>query len=229
MKDPYIELFDKIGLTQKRFFEIGIESIIIASHDKLVQQWNELKGNLENNNKKLFVRGYSPDKPKRDAFITLIKYLFPNGNIDIDVRNNTNPTKIIAELTSLKKDKSAGKNYEIIQNYQVSHIFGRTKNPYLFNAGWNIAYIPKYLDPFTGHETVGQINSDFKEAFNIFKTKKLKYFIDDYNSIVNNKSFQDNLTKSIAELKKNFKMPDKSFNLLSKNAMFEFSPIEIGE
>jgi hypothetical protein len=26
-----------------------------------------------------------------------------------------------------------------IQNYQVTHIFGRTKNPFLFSAPWSIA------------------------------------------------------------------------------------------
>ncbi len=43
----------------------------------------------------------------------------------------------------------------------------KTKNPLLFGCGWNIAYIPKYIDPFTGHETQGCYSEEFKKILKI--------------------------------------------------------------
>lgn len=225
MKDAYQILFDKTTFTKDEFFKIGIDNIIFGTQDKLEIQWEELKSNLKHN-KALFIRGYSRDTTKTEAFFRLNKYLFGHTNLTVDKTNNLIPTQIIASLTNLKKTiKTDTSSNERIQNFQVSHIFGKTKNPLLFNAGWNIAYIPKYLDPFTGHETQGQISQDFKKMFSIYLKPKLQFFIDDYNSIVNDNIFRESLTKSIDLIKSELNMTDKSFRTFSTNAMNEFSPI----
>ena len=54
------------------------------------------------------------------------------------------------------------KNKKEIINYQVSHIFGKTKNIYAFTAPWNFIYLPKIMDPLTGHEAQGYLKERFQ-------------------------------------------------------------------
>ena len=75
-------------------------------------------------------------------------------------------------------------------NYQVSHLFGRTKNPLLFTSPWNIAYIPKYLDPFTGHESQGIHSTEFKNIFNQLIAKKFEPYIQDYHNFIDEHVFK---------------------------------------
>lgn len=44
-------------------------------------------------------------------------------------------------------------------------MFGRTKNIYAFTAPWNIVYMPKILDPFTGHEAKGEMVDEYRMLF----------------------------------------------------------------
>lgn len=55
------------------------------------------------------------------------------------------------------------------------------------NVHWNICYTSKIIDPFTGHETKGDLPEEFQIIFLKRAQKKYKKFIKDYNSII--KSF----------------------------------------
>ena len=72
--------------------------------------------------------------------------LLGNTHVEKDPTNNAVPHKLIQRTTELKRNSD-------IFNYQVSHIWGHTKNIFMFEAPWNICYTPKIMDPFTGHET----------------------------------------------------------------------------
>src|SRR5690606_10277137 len=98
---------------------------------------------------------------------------------------NQYPTQTLTQWTLYRKNKKyKDPKFITIHNYQVSHIFGRTKNPILFTALWNIAYVPKYLDPFTGHETKGEISDKLRPIFQSKMKEKLNFFIDDYNKFI---------------------------------------------
>ena len=150
------------------------------------------------------------------------KSLFGNSNIKKDSSNNAYPTKFLKELTGYSKIKS--KKYNHINNYQISHVFGYTKNALMFMAPWNIVYIPKLFDPFSGHESKGKLTQMFSTKLKDITYEKFKEVIDDYNSIVNNPKFIDSLNISIENLKtNNDEISDKLLNSI-KN---EFSEIKI--
>jgi hypothetical protein len=182
MKDAYNNLFRKYN--KDTFFKDSLEEIIYIDEIQINNQWKNTIDKLKNN-QELFIRGYGRDAAGTKAYITLYKHLFNNDNIRKDPTNNDAPTKIITNLTGLNKTlKVDNGKQERIQNYQVSHLFGKTKNPLLFTAAWNIAYIPKYIDPFTGHETQGDYSAEFKVLFDKQNKTKFSTFIKEYNSFV---------------------------------------------
>ena len=88
---------------------------------------------------------------------------------------------------------------EKITNYQVTHIFGRTKNPFLFTAPWNIVWKPKILDPFTGHESKGENTNQYQKAFvNKFKQLYSEY-IHEYNELVSKYFTEEKIKKELKE------------------------------
>ena len=71
-----------------------------------------------------------------------------------------------------------------IQNYQTSHVYGKTKNVYCFTAPWNIVLIPKIIDPLTGHEAKGDFVGEFQKLFKDTVYNKFKECIEEYNSLI---------------------------------------------
>ena len=201
MKDAYDNLFEKYG--REEFFKDSLEAIIFP--ESVEEQWKKQKYLLLNNGE-LFIRGYGRDAKKTEWFIELYKNLFQNNKIQKDSTNNAQPTKLLKNMTPYCKitndEKNDGK--ERIKNYQVSHLFGKTKNPLLFNAAWNIAYIPKYLDPFTGHESQGEHRDIFKIIFEKNLKQKYAAYIIDYNNFIKEyviNQLEDALNKTRRELK----------------------------
>ncbi len=108
----------------------------------------------------------------------MYKILLKNNNIQKDSSNNSEPTKLLREITGFSKSiKNDTDDKEKIINYQVSHIFGRTKNPFLFTAPWNIVWHPRILDPFTGHESKGANADKYKFEFLKHSKKCIKIIL----------------------------------------------------
>lgn len=224
MKDAYDEFFEKYP--KDEFFNDSFEQIIFITAEKIDDNWIELKNNLISN-KKLFIRGHGRDALGTNRFILLYEFLFKNTNIEKDPSNNYYPTKLIKELTNYcKVIKDDNKDYQRIQNYQISHLFGRTKNPLMFNAPWNIAYIPKYLDPFTGHETQGKHKEDFQKIFNAKVKEKFRNYIIDYNEFVENQ-ITPNLDDAFKQVNLKLRLKKKEFDKFKKIAKKELAIIEI--
>jgi hypothetical protein len=97
--------------------------------------------------------------------------------IKFDPTNNQQPAQLLEKNTIYKRNKN-------IFNYQVSHVFGNTKNVYCFTATWNIVYIPKIVDPFTGHEATGEYKDEFKKLFEKNIIRKFNSEIKEYNKIM---------------------------------------------
>ena len=115
----------------------------------------------------------------------------------------------------------------MIRNYQISHIFGRTKNIYAFSAPWNIVYIPKLLDPFTGHEAKGEMISEFAGLFQRQGYEHFEDLIEEFNEIISNPNFINKITESIEILESDGKYQTDEIAKLRKAVSEEFSPIEI--
>jgi len=128
-------------------------------------------------------------------------------------------------LTGYAKDKIS--KFEEIRNYQISHVFGRTKNVYAFTAPWNIVYLPKIIDPFTGHEAKGDMVNEYTA---LFQKKIYIYFeklIDQFNEIMNDAVLKNRIESSLEELSIDSRFNDKALVQLRKSISREFKPIEI--
>jgi hypothetical protein len=158
--------------------------------------------------------------------MALYKNLFPEMTILKDSSNNAQPTKLISEITPYKKttDDSKKDGKERIQNYQISHLFGRTKNPFLFTAAWNIAYVPKYLDAFTGHESQGEHSKAFKVIFNDILKARFSVYVDDYNKLIKT-HVGGKLEEALDKTRKDAKNTIRKFARFRSDAKHELSEI----
>ncbi|MDO4317593.1 MAG: hypothetical protein Q4C48_05220 [Lachnospiraceae bacterium] len=149
-------------------------------------------------------------------YLELYKYLFHNSHVEKDASNNTQPHRLIRQLTGLKR------NYNVY-NYQVSHIWGRTKNIFLFEAPWNLCYTPKIIDPFTGHETQGPWGIEYKELFLSRARERYQPFLDDYNELLETLNILPRVQEYLLSL--HDLLPEKEWTQFSKDVFAELSPI----
>jgi hypothetical protein len=172
--DGYRQFFEYIK--KEDFFNFGINNIITIDQGFVSLLWKKLLDDINNKSKDLYIRNFGKNGNGNYIFENLYKSIF-DIEINFDRNNNQKPTYLMEEFTEYKKNKN-------IFNYQVSHVFGNTKNVYSFTAPWNIVYIPKIIDPFTGHEAKGDYIEEFKK---LFQNKIFKIFfseIDEYNKIM---------------------------------------------
>ena len=209
--DSYIKFFQNFGIDINSAFSWGIENTIFPSMDIVEKAWRELLAKITNN-KPVYIRGYGRDAHATHLYFDFYKYLFNNECVKKDPTNNAIPQRNIEKFTGLKRNRD-------VFNYQVSHIFGRTKNIFLFEAPWNIAYVPKIMDPFTGHEAKGDLPLKYQA---MFLTQAEKY-IKEYNLLIQDLNIRNKLSL-FYELKRdsiNLKLLDQFVTDCSK----EFEPI----
>ncbi len=224
MRDSYIRFFSEGYISKEQFFDLGLKETIYAPYEKVEEEWLKLKQRIHNN-ENVFIRGFGRDANGTHLFQEFYKRLLGNENVKKDPTNNAEPTKIIRALTGYSKTNNS--KYELIRNYQISHVFGRTKNIYAFTAPWNIVYMPKMLDPFTGHEAKGEMIDEYTALFQIQSYKRFAKFIDEFNAIITKPSFLDNTETCLNELENNKSITDKEVNKLRTAIKSEFRPIEI--
>ncbi len=224
MRDSYLRFFSEGYISKEQFFEFGLKETIYAPADKAAMEWNHLKQRITSD-ETVYIRGFGRDANGTYLFQELYKGLLGNQNVQKDSTNNDKPTKLIRDLTGYSKIKSA--KHRPIRNYQVSHIFGRTKNVYAFTAPWNIVYMPKILDPFTGHEAKGDIIDEYTLLFQKQSYERFSSLIDDFNKIISANTFQEKLKHTLGLLAENATYSNEDINKLTKAINDEFKPIEI--
>ena len=228
MKEAYQNFFEYFDIKFDDVIEFGVEKdTIYPDPSKIMIHWNELKESIENN-KEVYIRGYGRDAKGTYLYQELFKILLKNDNIKKDSTNNAKPTQLLQNITNFSKTikKDNGEKEKII-NYQVTHIFGKTKNPFLFTAPWNIVWKSKVLDPFTGHESKGDNTEKYKLAF-IKKAKELySEFIDEYNLLALEYFSEEKINKAFNEILANEPNLDKKvFDKFKLDALNELQPIE---
>lgn len=217
MLDSYKNFLSKY-VSKEDFFDFGLTETIYIPYAKVEEEWSALKNRIKNNNS-VFIRGFGRDAKGTDLFFNFYSKVFSNDNVLKDPTNNQQPTKLIETLTQLKKNRD-------IRNYQVSHIFGRTKNIFAFTAPWNIVYMPKILDPFTGHEAKGEMVDEYQMLFQQQSYNKFSGFIDEFNEIVTDTNLENQRMEYFETLYKS----DLDKNIVQKfekAVKEEFLPIQI--
>ncbi|TXZ35663.1 hypothetical protein FXE65_03330 [Vibrio cholerae] len=151
--------------------------------------------------------------------------MLQNHNVVKDSTNNAEPTKLIRQLTGFSKTIS--KQYQPLRNYQISHVFGRTKNVYAFTAPWNIVYVPKLIDPFTGHEAKGDMVDEYTVLFQKSVFERFEKYINEFNCLMTNSEFLASLDEHVNRLRDSNDVSDDVVNKMCKAITEEFAPIEL--
>jgi hypothetical protein len=180
MQDSFNELIPEY-ISKEEFFRYGCEKTIYISDEKVKSEWKALKDKI-NGNKAVFMRSAGKSMSDNHLYFNFYKKLFNNENIKKDPSNTQNPSKIIEDLTGLKKSKD-------LKNYQVASIFGRSKNIFAFTAPWNIVYMPKILDALVANDSQDPLAIEYRAAFESYAYNKFKPYIEEFNDIVTNIHF----------------------------------------
>lgn len=227
MRDSYQKFFEHFQIDFDDIVNFGIEiDTVYPNPKKINSEWNYLLKRIENN-EEVFIRGYGRDAHGTALYQELFRILLNNHNIKKDQTNNAKPTQLLQNITGFSKTiKQDNDRKEKIINYQVTHIFGRTKNPFLFTAPWNIVWKSKMLDPFTGHESKGINTERYHEAF-IKKSKELySDYIIEYNNLVEKYFSQEKLENAFKQMNLNSEIDQKTFNKFKVDAKKELTPIK---
>ena len=176
MTDSYLKLFEAVGVDFTKFIETGAENCLFLPHSKVASNWENIKKQV--NDGIILVRGCGRHADSQDIANSAYGKLFCVKKIDVDKTNNANPGKYYTLF-----EKESG---EKLYNYQVSHVFGRTKNPYAFMGLWNISLVPKLLDPLTGHESHGLYKNGFQKLFKKRSFDLYPDILEDFNAIMLN-------------------------------------------
>lgn len=224
MRDAYIRFFNEGYISKENFFNFGLKETIYAPYDKAEIEWNLLKNRIYGN-EKVFIRGFGRDANGTHLFQALYEKLLSNYNVRKDSTNNAEPAKLIRSLTGYSKTQSS--KFESIRNYQISHIFGRTKNVFAFTAPWNIVYMPKMLDPFTGHEAKGEMIDEYTLLFQRQGYHRFEKLIDEFNEIMINPNFKERVNEVLYSFHSNETFNIKELKKLEEAINREFSPITL--
>ena len=222
MLDSYQQFFSKGYISEEDFFEFGISETIFVDFDKAAEAWDLLKARIYTN-EPVYIRGFGRDANGTHLFQAFYKHLFGNSNVLKDATNNAEPTKLLRSWTGYSK--SGGKEYEPIRNYQISHVFGRTKNVFCFTAPWNIVYVPKIVDPFTGHEAKGDFVKEFTKRFQRACFEKFKPLIEDFNSIMKDDDFLHSIKTNKELMRLSDNLDEGIYRKLEKAIEVELSPV----
>lgn len=213
--DSYQKFLNHFDINKEALFEWGIETTIFPPIEKVIQEWELLKARVLTN-QPVYIRGYGRDGHGTQLYKDLYRFLFGNEHVEKDPTNNAMPQKCIQRLTGLKRNTD-------IYNYQVSHIWGHTKNVFLFEAPWNICYTPKIMDPFTGHETKGSWPEEYQKIFLDRAMELYKPFVADYNKLIADLGVNALITQYMGSM--TGKLPSKDLAQFEKDVRGEFQPL----
>lgn len=214
---------------------------MIDDKKKKVEAWESLNFRIDkrlkksekyikdNNISKVYVRTFG-DKGKENTkalLISFYEYIFDYSEkevISIDRSNNSAPSSTLNRYTEYTKTKNH-KSKNILFNYQVSHIFGKTLNCYAFTAPWNIVYLPKILAPFTGHESNGKLTEQFTQKLQEFAKLNYKEQIEQFNKRM--EELAPKINKFKAKLKSENEFDEQLIKQFFKSLDENFSQIDL--
>ena len=216
-KDSQQVFLDVFNIKKDDLYQWGISSTIFPELNEVAEAWKDLKKRIFSN-QTVYIRGYGRDAHGTQLYKDLYRFLFGNENVKKDPTNNTVPHGHIQQLTGLRRNVD-------VYNYQVSHIWGRTKNVFMFEALWNICYTPKLIDPFTGHETKGDWPAEFQKLFTAAAHNMYKTFIDDYNQLLIDNDIHNKIALYLQTIKPS--ISEREFVQFERDVCSEFAPITL--
>lgn len=188
--DSYQQFCDDFHITPDELYQFGIRRSIFATPEEAWNQWQSIKRALQGEGE-LKIRKYG--RAESNPFISMYKQIFPQAQISIDTNGNSSPRAIIQKVTNRTIN-------DTIFNFEVSHVFGYTKNPLLFNAAWNFFFCPKLIDPFTGHTSKGRWPEEYQPLLRESVLTKFSRCISDYNKMLTEMRILELIENYLADL-----------------------------
>ena len=194
IRNAYEQFFEIVP--KNIFFDFGLKNIITIEKGTVLYEWKRLLNRINNSAEDLYVRDFGRNGNENNNVKKMYKEVF-NINIKFDPTNNAKPKQLLQNLTEFVVNKN-------LENYQISHVFGNTKNVYCFTAPWNLVFIPKIIDPLTGHEAKGDFVVEFQNLFKKTIFQKFNEEIIEYNNIMKTiyPNIENWVSKNIIEKKK---------------------------
>ena len=185
-RESYGEFFDEFGIDTEAICGFGLEHSVFADPEIAFAQWERLKGSLLNGHE-LRIRAISGNDNDREFqfYKRLNAYLFNNEALGRDCTGNYYPRRNLEKAVGWRVTIRPDRDMGILVNFQTSHVLsGRTHNPLLYSAVWNIVFTPKIIDPFTGDEAQGEVAEHFRNVFLQRVRARFINCIEDYNRFV---------------------------------------------
>ena len=215
-----VELFfDHFRIKKRGFISWGIEKSKFAEPETALDSWHKLVEDIQTGKEKIYVRRFGRSKAKQKELRHFYEKVLgiKSKTLHEDKTNNYQPYKRFSEAMGMKKKKD-------LLNYKVSHIFGKTKNPYDFCAVWNMSYTPVVIDPFTGHEVKSTVCDDFMKRFQNHALHRFGKPISEFNRRMC--GLRPKINKFIVRLDKNRQLTEKDKKELKESIKENFSKIK---
>lgn len=151
--NSYEEVIRAYGITVERFYDVGIEMCLFADRGEAMRNWRELKARfLREDETGLPMRMVVHEQALREFYQELFQL-----ELVKDPDGNQAPNTALCKLLGIKKPA----------NYTCVHIFGGTNNPLLFNALFNVCYIPAIYAPLTtdNRHKMTKLHAGFRARF----------------------------------------------------------------
>lgn len=208
MNDAYHRFLTHFRISVDELIQFGLSETVFPDATLVDRQWDECKRKLDRREDH-WIRGYGRDALGTKLYERFYQILLGLRVIK-DPNNNYHPKRMLERVT-----RNSTKS---MTNYQVSHIFGRTKNPVLFTAPWNIVWKPKVLDPFTGHETTGQLRDAYIKSYHEHVRVRYQKYLEDYERLREIYFQPDSITDALETMRR-----ERLFGSLESKKRFEAS------
>ena len=140
-------------------------------------------------------------KDKSETKSHRYSYIRAHGKYhDIVYQDLWNLADKVNEDIYYKEIKKYGFNSYIEKEYIECHIWGFTRNPFLYNSLWNVWYIPRYCSYLTDFDYGGDLGVKFRNEIKKYIIRNFKKEIIEYNKymIKNANEFSKKIKKYFA-------------------------------
>ena len=183
-RESYQEFFETFGITPQAVCDFGLDHSVFADPEYALDQWGRLKDDLLNG-RQMYIRSDAGNVREFQFYQKLQEYLFNSTTLRRDCTGNYYPRRNLERAVGWDVTIRPQRDTGVLINYQTSHVLsGRTHNPLLYSAVWNIVFTPKIIDPFTGDEAHGQTVLFFQEVFMNYIRSRFAACISDYNNFI---------------------------------------------
>ena len=194
-RESYQEFFEVFGIMPQAVCDFGLDHSVFAAQGAAMAQWQELKDTLLNG-RRLHIRADAGNDREFLFYKRLNEHLFQNDALRPDCTGNYYPRRNLERAVGWKVTIHPPRDTGVLVNFQTSHVLsGRTHNPLLYSAVWNIVFTPKIIDPFTGDEAHGPAALLFREAFINRIRARFAGCIEDYNNFLNVHNIEDRINE----------------------------------